>query len=153
MSPSTLPPGGCIVPATSIEFPIETEAELAESRRYWLEAGADEVLFNPYATWPIRWTLSSRWPRRPFGTSCDSGRSRASCSRRVSSSAGTAAWCPVAPITTLTTQTLMEIRSGEAYQEMRRRELDGTNDSPLFVNCNQAPGQARTRLWPMVRRR
>jgi radical SAM protein with 4Fe4S-binding SPASM domain len=51
----------------------------------------------------------------------------------------------------ITRQSLWEIWNGEAYRGLRRKGLDGCNDSPLCSGCTQAPGRPQQPLWPIVR--
>lgn len=138
----------------------ETEGQLGEFRRAWLEAGADEVLFKDYTTWGdqtadfVELLPTAGGPRRrqrefPCSALWESvvitwnGRVVPCCYD----------YDAKATMGDLNRQTLAEIWNGEAYRTMRRNERNGCNDSALCAGCTQAPGHAVHPLWPVVPRR
>ncbi len=135
----------------------ETQDQLDEFRSFWLAAGADEVIYKDYTSWgnqsgdflelatvPIRESLrrqrefpcSYLWESLVIGWD---GRVVPCCFDYDAKST----------MGDVTTQSLREIWNGDAYRTLRRKELDGSNDSPLCVGCSQAPGHPRNLIWPI----
>lgn len=135
----------------------ETQGELDAFRNFWLALGADEVLFKPFTTW-----ASQSADIVPLATIEDQinapVRRTFPCSHLWESLVIT--WNGlVVPccydynakqvMGDLNHQTLWEIWNGLEYQELRRKELNGCNDSPLCAGCTQAPGHPQNPLWPL----
>ena len=143
----------------------ETAEQLGEFRSFWLDAGADEVLFKPFTTWGsqtddfVRLTpRAEREAEREADQAAERAGRAHPCSLLWESLV--IAWNGlVVPccydydakeaVGDITRQSLAEIWNGEAYQRLRRAERDGVNDSPLCAGCTEAPGRPRNPRWPL----
>ena len=136
----------------------ETKAQLAEFRHEWEGRGADEILFKNYVTWAnqsqefvqlapaeARDHLTQAVREFPCFFMWESvvigwdGRVVPCCFD----------YDATVTLGDLNTQSLRDIWNSERYVTLRKKELEGRNDTPLCRNCNQAPGFARNPLWPL----
>lgn len=140
----------------------ETAAQLQEFTRFWKALGADDVHHKSFTTWGNQnsefMTLACDDDRKLIAPS-EPGERTFACK---------AAWESVVilwdgrvvpccwdydgkmTMGDLNRQTLAEVWNGAAYREFRRLELEGKNTSDLCRNCRQAPGHARSNLWPLA---
>lgn len=138
----------------------ETEQQLDDFRRFWLAAGADEVLFKPFTTWGGQTGDFVELSPRPGTEPARSAREHP-CSLLWESLViawdGTVVPCcydydAKEPMGDITRQSLVDIWNGDAYVRLRTAELAGTNDSPLCAGCTEAPGRRRNPRWPLPAR-
>lgn len=131
-----------------------TEPDMELFRQNWIARGADEILFKPFTNWAgqygaedlatVRDQAMLKMPRlhpcktlwQNFVIAWD-GRVVPCCYDYDAKMV----------LGNLKVQTLGEIWNGPAYVELRRAELAGRNNSPLCINCTQAPGHPRDPLW------
>lgn len=133
-----------------------TAPDLAGFQRRWEAAGADEVLFKPYADWGAQRPDIFDKLRAPDTTPVPGSPRKYPCKFLWSSLV--VAWNgDVVPccydydtkmvMGNVNEQSIDEIWNGPAYVELRRAEIEGRNDSPLCRSCTQAPGRPRKRVW------
>lgn len=135
----------------------ETQDQLEGFRTFWLEAGADEVLFKDYTSWGNQTNdfveLASPSARDRLRSHREFPCSYLWESLVITWNGRVVPCCfdydAKSTMGDVGTQTLWEIWNGEAYRTLRRRERDGCNDSPLCADCGNAPGHARDPLWPI----
>lgn len=133
----------------------KTAPELESFRQFWMEKGANEVVFKRFVNWANQSNVSdiaglskslnqSTNPDYPCKLLWES---------MVITWDGKVVCCcfdydTVMPMGDLKVQTLKEIWNSPAYQKLRKQERSGRNASILCANCTQAPGHARNPHYP-----
>jgi len=149
-------------PTTTLSIIVmdETKSQLEDFKRYWLAAGADEVIYKPFVTWGNQ---DSQFVQLAVPESQEGHRTqlRVNPCYHLWESVVIAWDGRVVPccfdfdasvsLGDLKTQSLREVWNSQAYQSLRQKELEGRNDMPLCRNCNQAPSYLRNPLWPLPR--
>lgn len=141
---------GFSTPRATVQIIVtdETRSQLEEFKAKWLAAGADEVVFKPFALWAGQDSrFASLAPADRIDelgavrehpcfylwqgvTVCWDGRVVPCCYD----------FDATMTMGNLTTQSLSEVWNSPKYVDLRRKERDRENDSKLCVNCTEAPG-------------
>ncbi len=147
-------------PATTLSIIVmeETKSQLDDFKRYWLAAGADEIIFKPYTTWGNQDTqfiqLAVSEIQETHRTQVRTNPCYHLWESVVIAWDGRVVPCcfdfdATVTLGDLKTHSLREVWNSQAYQDLRQKERDGENDSPLCRNCNQAPSIERNPVWPL----
>ena len=149
---------GLSKPKISINFVImeETGDQIETARQYWINLGVDDVLFTPVLYW---WESQDS----EFNTLERSVDKQGSLSRREFPCKWL--WHRLAitwdglvvpccydynnkmVLGDLKKQSFKEIWNGKAYQDLRKAELAGRNNSDLCKDCNTTTGEKRNSRW------